>query len=148
MDADDLIRTLGLQSHPEGGWYVETWRAPAEEGQRATSTGIYFLLRAGERSQWHRVDADEVWLYHDGAPLRLSISADSGPPEHRVLGRVLASGQDPQVVFPAGRWQAAEPMGDWTLVSCVVAPGFRFEGFELAPADWKPGQPDTGTATL
>jgi predicted cupin superfamily sugar epimerase len=145
MDADQLIHTLGLQPHPEGGWYVETWRAPVEEGQRATSTGIYFLLRAGERSHWHRVDADELWLYHDGGPLRLSVAAGDRPLEHHMLGRDFAAGQAPQVVVPASQWQTAAPLGGWTLVSCVVAPGFRFDGFELAPPDWHPSQPDTET---
>jgi predicted cupin superfamily sugar epimerase len=138
MDADALILMLDLHPHPEGGWFGETWRAPSDGGHRATSTGIYFLLRAGERSHWHRVDADEVWLYHDGDPLRLSISDDNERVEVRVLGRDLEGGQRPQVVVPAGRWQAAESLGEWTLVSCVVAPGFRFDGFELAPADWTP----------
>jgi len=148
MDADQLIHTLGLQPHPEGGWYVETWRAPAEEEQRPTSTGIYFLLRAGERSHWHRVDADELWLYHDGDPLRLSVAASGRPLKQHVLGRNLAAGQAPQVVVPAGQWQAAEPLGGWTLVSCLVAPGFRFDGFELAPPDWHPIQPDTESGAL
>ncbi len=140
MDADALIRLLGLQPHPEGGWYSETWRAPAQEGDRAAGTGIYFLLQAGERSHWHRVDADELWLYHDGDPLRLSISDGEAPVAEHVLGRDLEGGQHLQVVVPAGLWQAAEPVGDWTLMSCVVAPGFTFDGFQLAPDDWTPGR--------
>lgn len=142
MDADELIRRLGLEPHPEGGWYTETWRAPAGDDGRAASTGIYFMLRGGERSHWHRVDADEVWLFHDGDPLRLSVSSGDLPVEHRVLGSAVAAGQHPQLVVPAGQWQAAEPLGAWTLVSCVVAPGFRFDGFDLARADWSPGEPD------
>jgi len=139
MDADALIGLLGLVRHPEGGWYSETWRAPTSDGSRAASTGIYFLLEEGERSHWHRVDADELWLFHDGAPLELSMSDGAGDQiDHHVLGRELLAGQRPQVVVPAGRWQAAEPLGAWTLLSCVVAPGFVFEGFELAPADWTP----------
>lgn len=138
MDADDVIRTLGLEPHPEGGWFTETWRAPAIDGARPASTGIYFLLRDGERSHWHRVDADELWLHHDGAPLRLSMSTDGTGIEQRVLGRDLAIGQSPQLVVPAAAWQAAEPLGGWVLVSCIVAPGFDFDGFELAPAGWKP----------
>ena len=140
-DADELIERLGLQRHPEGGWYSETWRAAAEPGERAPSTAIHFLLRAGERSHWHRVDADEVWLHHDGGPLRLSIADADGRVEHHPLGRDLAAGQRPQVVVPAGSWQSAEPLGDWVLVSCVVAPAFSFDGFELAPEGWEPGQP-------
>jgi predicted cupin superfamily sugar epimerase len=148
MDADQLIRMLGLQPHPEGGWYAETWRAPADEGNRAASTGIYFLLRKGERSHWHRVDADELWLFHDGDPLQLSTSAGDGGVEHRVLGRNVEAGQLPQLVVPTGQWQAAEPLGAWTLLSCVVAPGFQFDGFELAPADWTPDRPDPSGQVL
>jgi len=138
VDADAIIRLLGLERHPEGGWYSETWRAPAAGGGRAASTGVYFLLAEGERSHWHRVDADELWLFHDGDPLELSISDGTDPLDRHVLGRDLASGQRPQVVVPAGRWQAAEPRGAWTLLTCVVAPGFVFDGFELAPPGWTP----------
>jgi len=139
VDADALIERLGLARHPEGGWYAETWRAPAGRG-RPASTGIYFLLRAGERSHWHTVDADEIWLFHAGEPLRLSTSPDDHTaPEHRVLGVDLAAGQSPQLVVPEGFWQAAEPVGEWSLVSCVVAPGFTFDGFELAEPGWSPG---------
>ena len=148
MNADALIALLGLQPHPEGGWYGETWRAPSDAGERPASTGIYFLLKAGERSHWHRVDADELWLFHAGDPLRLSISNDGERVDDLVLGRDLEGGQRPQAVVPAGRWQAAEPLGEWTLVSCVVAPGFRFEGFELAPAGWSPGRDEPGAARV
>lgn len=127
MDAADIVARLGMQPHPEGGHYVETWRGPAGADGRATATAIYFLLRSGERSQLHRVDASEVWLFHGGAPLRLSIG-----PDEVILGTDLANGERPQAVVPAGVWQAAEPLGAWTLVSCVVAPGFEFDGFELA----------------
>jgi predicted cupin superfamily sugar epimerase len=131
-DAQEVIEVLGLEPHPEGGWYRETFREPA-------STAIYYLLRAGERSHWHRVDAPEAWHYYAGAPMGLALSADGTTAEHHVLGADLAAGQRPQVVVPAGVWQAARPRGDWSLVGCTVAPAFRFEGFELAPAGWHPG---------
>jgi predicted cupin superfamily sugar epimerase len=132
--ADALIAAFGLAPHPEGGWYAETWRAPAPPGARPASTAILFLLREGERSHWHRVDADEIWLWHFGAPLVLNIAPDiAGPATTLRLGPAVASGERPQAVVPAGHWQAAETTGAFTLVSCVVAPGFRFEGFELAP---------------
>lgn len=132
-DPDRIIDALGMTGHPEGGHYVESWRGPAGTDGRAVATAIYFLLRRGERSHWHRVDASEVWLHHAGAPLSLRIGA-----ERIVLGSELAAGERPQAVVPAGVWQAAEPEGDWSLVSCVVAPGFEFDGFELAPAGWSP----------
>jgi predicted cupin superfamily sugar epimerase len=134
MTADGIIETLGLAPHPEGGHYRETWAAgnTGADG-RPTGTCIYFLLKAGEASHWHRVDAAEIWLWHAGAPLILSISAtEAGPARDHVLGPDLALGR-PQIVVPEGHWQAARSTGDYTLVSCAVSPGFRFEGFELAP---------------
>ena len=138
MTADELAETLGMQPHPEGGRYVETWRGPDVAG-RSTATAIYFLLDAGERSHWHRVDADEMWLFHAGDPLAIEVAASGGSTvERHVLGISIARGERPQVVVPAGVWQSATPLGSWTLVSCVVAPGFEFEGFELAPDGWTP----------
>ena len=128
-----LIATLGLQPHPEGGWYRETMRLPAPDGGRDIATAILFLLEAGQRSHWHRVDADELWLWHAGAPLTLSI----GDTEQCLGGDPLA-GQAPQLRVPKGEWQAAEAGDGWTLVSCVVTPAFDFAGFELAPPGWSP----------
>ena len=134
MTAEAIIAKLGLQPHPEGGWYRQTWVGPEVDG-RASGTAILFLLKAGERSHWHRVDADEIWLWHAGAPLVLSMGLDRAV-EHRLGPDVLGTEVVQQVV-PAGWWQAAWSTGDWTLVSCTVSPGFRFEGFELAPAGWE-----------
>lgn len=140
LGANQIIRLLGMQPHPEGGHYVETFRdAPGPDG-RPRSTAIYFLLQAGEVSHWHRVDAVEAWLWHAGGPLALSISEDGVTARALRLGPDLRAGQRPQGVVPAHAWQAAETLGAWTLVSCTVAPGFRFEGFELAPPDWFPGK--------
>lgn len=139
-DARNLIDKLSLQPHPEGGWYRETWRAPAQAGERAAGTAIYFLLEEGQRSHWHRVDASEIWLWHAGSPLALSIADDdAATPQTISLGPEIASGQHPQHVIPTGHWQAASADEGWVLVSCVVAPGFEFEGFELAAEGWKPG---------
>ncbi|WP_298847779.1 cupin domain-containing protein [uncultured Ruegeria sp.] len=130
MNAQEIIDGLNLQQHPEGGWYAETWRA--ENEGRPTGTCIYFLLQEGESSHWHRVDATEIWLYHAGAPLILSLSAsDDGPAADHLLTPDLSQGA-PQLIVPKGHWQAARSTGDYTLVSCTVSPGFQFEGFELA----------------
>ena len=135
MTADEIIAELDLAPHPEGGWYRQTW--VAADGPRPSGTCIYFLLKAGEQSHWHRVDADEIWLFHFGAPLTLRVSeTEAGPARSMVLGPDLASGQRPQRIVPAGHWQAAKSNGAWTLVSCTVSPGFQFEGFELAPPDF------------
>jgi uncharacterized protein len=133
MSAAEIIAKLGLQPHPEGGWYRETWKGP-EVGGRASGTAILFLLQAGERSHWHRVDADEIWLWHAGASLVLSLGVEAA--REVRLGPDILGGEAVQAVVPAGWWQAARSTGEWTLVSCTVSPGFQFEGFELAPAGW------------
>ena len=130
MTADQIIARLNLEPHPEGGHYRQTWMADNEG--RASGTCIYFLLKSDERSHWHRVDAAEIWLWHAGAPLILSLSADqAGPAQDHLLTPDLSAGE-PQLIVPAGHWQAARSTGDFTLVSCTVSPGFQFDGFELA----------------
>jgi predicted cupin superfamily sugar epimerase len=138
MDPDALIAALGLAPHPEGGWYRETFRSPAAEGPRPAATVIHFLLKAGESSHWHRVDADEIWCWQAGSPLLLDIS-DKATREVIRLGPDLLTGQRAHAVVPAQAWQAARAEAGWALLSCIVAPGFRFEGFELAPPGWQPG---------
>ena len=138
LTADEVIRILRLLPHPEGGHFRETFRDAAEEGRRAASTAIYFLLKAGECSHWHAVDAAECWHYYTGAPLLLEASPTGGPINRWRLGPDLARGERPQTIVPAGHWQRAESLGAWTLVGCTVAPGFEFPGFELAPKDWAP----------
>lgn len=130
MSAEEIIARLGLTPHPEGGWYRQTWAGPLREG-RASGTAILFLLRAGERSHWHRVDADEIWLFHAGAPLILSVGLAAA--REVRLGPDVLAGDAAQALVPAGHWQAARSTGAWTLVSCTVSPGFDFAGFELAP---------------
>ena len=142
MTPDDLIARLGLQPHPEGGHYVETYRAAASDGERGAVTCIYYLLRAGERSRWHRVDATELWHFQAGDALALDIAdigeaAGAGAVRHR-LGPDLAGGDVGHAVVPPHAWQSAQSLGAWTLVSCTVAPGFTFEGFELAPEGFDP----------
>lgn len=135
--AASVIDRFGLEPHPEGGWFRQTWLAPATEGTRPAGSCILFLLKAGERSHWHRIDVDEIWLFNAGAPLALSIAAtEAGPVQDWHLGANLAEGDHPQVIVPARHWQAARSLGDWTLVSCLVSPAFRFEHFELAPPEF------------
>lgn len=136
--AAEVIERLGLIRHPEGGWYRETWRAPTVADERAAASAILYLLAAGERSHWHRVDASEIWQYSDGDALELRTWDGTGAVRHKRLGRDVDAGDQPQTVVPAGAWQAARPLGDWTLVGCIVAPAFRFDGFELAPEGWDP----------
>lgn len=137
--AAEIIATLGLRPHPEGGWYAETFR-DAAGGPRGHSTAIYFLLEQGQLSAWHRVkDAAEVWHFYAGAPLALSMHGEgSGAVIEQVLGVTLAAGERPQIVVPAGWWQSARSLGEWTLVGCTVAPGFDFAAFELAEPGWQP----------
>lgn len=138
LSAAEVIRLLELRPHPEGGHYRETFRDSRQDANgRSLSTAIYFLLAAGERSHWHRIDAVEIWHWHAGAALALKIAGGDGVATVR-LGADLAAGERPQAVVPTGAWQAAESLGAWTLVGCTVAPGFDFRGFELAPKNWTP----------
>lgn len=134
-EADALIARLGLKPHPEGGHYVETYRDRPEGGGRGTVTAIYYLLKAGETSHWHRVDATEIWHFHAGDPLRLRISEDG-----KSIREIIVDANCPQGVVPPHAWQAAEPLGEWVLVGCTVAPAFEFSGFEMAPPHWQPGE--------
>ena len=132
-EADQIIAKLGLHPHPEGGWYRQTWVGPELHigtDTRASGTAILFLLKTGEHSHWHRVDADEIWIWNAGAPLMLSLG-ETVARDLRMGPDVLGDDQA-QAVVPAGHWQAARSLGDWSLVTCTVSPGFRFEGFELA----------------
>ena len=126
MTAAEVAALLGLQRHPEGGRFRETFRDGA-------STAIYFLLERGEISRWHRVAQAEAWHFYAGAPLELRIDRAT----HR-LGSDLAAGERPQIVVPPRAWQSARSLGDWTLVGCTVAPPFSFDTFEMAPEGWKP----------
>jgi len=137
MTADDVIRLLGLRPHPEGGHFRETFRDSADDGGRSRSTAIYYLLRTGETSRWHRVDAAEVWHWYAGDPLELRLHDESGL-QSVVLGPGLAEDQVPQAIVPRLCWQSARSLGAYTLIGCTVAPGFEYSGFELAPEGWEP----------
>lgn len=139
--ARDIIDILKLERHPEGGWYVQTFRDGDGHQGRPHSTAIYYLLEGGDRSHWHTVDAIEIWHYHAGAPLELSLSEDGVVTRSITLGIDLAGGERPQGLVRKGEWQSARSLGDWTLVSCTVAPGFEFSGFRMAPPNWHPGMP-------
>jgi predicted cupin superfamily sugar epimerase len=136
MTADDIIKTLDLRPHPEGGHFRETFRDA--DGRRGASTAIYYLLKAGERSHWHRVDAAEVWHFYAGDPLELAVSENGRTTTTHLLGPSIANSERPQIIVPKNVWQSARPLGAFTLVGCTVAPAFTFEGFEMAPPDWRP----------
>ena len=137
MKAEEVVRRLGLEPHPEGGWFRETYRAPGEG--RTAVTSIYFLLEGGP-SRWHRVDAPEIWAWHAGAPLVLETET------RRVTLGPLEEGHELQAVVPAHEWQRCRSFGDWSLAGCIVAPAFTFEGFEIAPPGWEPpGRGGAGT---
>ena len=133
MTPDEIIQELRLEPHPEGGHYRQTWESDETSGGRAFGTSIYFLLKAGEASQWHRIDAAEIWHYYAGAPLVLSMAeTEAGPAQDRILGPDLDAGAVPQLIVPPNHWQAARSTGDYSLVGCTVSPGFVFDTFELA----------------
>ncbi|MHA1524301.1 MAG: cupin domain-containing protein [Alphaproteobacteria bacterium] len=135
--AAEIIKQLGLEPHPEGGHFRQTFQDSGDG--RAHSTAIYYLLAGDEISRWHRIDVAEVWHYYAGAPLELSTAKSDGPAQTVILGPDIAAGERPQVVVPARTWQAAVGLGDWTLLGCTVAPGFEFASFEMAPEGWAPG---------
>lgn len=139
--ADRIIRLLKLKPHPEGGYFRETFRDSGKG--RAHSTAIYFLLKKGQASRWHRIDAAEVWHWYGGAPLELLIAKDRERPKRHVLGNDLVEGERPQAIVPAKHWQAARSLGAYTLIGCTVAPGFSFETFELGemPNAWETACP-------
>ncbi|MFD0914991.1 cupin domain-containing protein [Pseudahrensia aquimaris] len=140
MTPAQIIAEMGLEPHPEGGHYAETFRDEA-------STAIYYLLEAGEHSHWHRVHGSaEIWHHYAGGPLALTVSSNGHDAQAHRLGKSIVMGEKPQIVVPAGWWQTAESLGHWTLVGCTVAPGFDFANFEMAPPDWfpKPRSPSNG----
>lgn len=138
LSAIEVIATLGLKPHPEGGHYRETFRDPREIEGRSVGTAIYYLLDVGEVSAWHRVDAAEIWHWYAGAPMVITMSGNGHDAEAHHLGPDILRRQRPQLVVPAGHWQTAASLGTWTLVGCTVSPGFDFTGFEMAPPDWRP----------
>ena len=137
--AKDVIEALGLRAHPEGGWFAETWRSPSIAGGRPAASAILYLLAAGERSHWHRIDAAEVWQISAGDPLELRVwtERDDAPTVHHLASDLTADSVV-QAVVPVSSWQAARTLGAWTLVGCIVVPAFSFDGFELAPPGWEP----------
>lgn len=133
LTARAVCDALALRPHPEGGHYRELHRDVPPGGGRGAATSILFLLAAGERSAWHRVDAAELWLWHAGAALELGLAGGSVR-----LGPDLGAGEALQAAVPPGAWQRAHSLGAWTLVGCVVAPAFDFAGFELAAPGFSP----------
>ncbi|HRC86459.1 MAG TPA: cupin domain-containing protein [Thermoanaerobaculia bacterium] len=141
LAAEEVRHLLGLEAHPEGGWFRQTFRHQPPSGGRGESTAIYYLLAAGEHSRWHRLfDADEVWLFHAGDPLELALWSPGSAVLTQRLGNDLRAGEQPQWVVPRGVWQSARPLGEWTLVSCTVAPAFEYGRWELAEASWEPSE--------
>jgi uncharacterized protein len=138
LTAQEVIRLLGLQPHPGSGHYRETFRDGHVVEGRAASTLIYYLLDVGEVSEWHRVDASEVWHWYAGSPLVITVSENGHDASAHHLGPDLLAGQRPQFVVPAKWWQTCTSLGAWTLVGCTVAPGFDFAGFKIAPPGWRP----------
>jgi predicted cupin superfamily sugar epimerase len=134
-----LIARLGLEPHPEGGHFREIYRhRPERGGERGHVTSIYYLVESGQVSHWHRIDAVELWHFHAGAPLELTVVEEGRPPVHYRLGIDLEAGEQPQATVPPKAWQSARSLGAWSLVGCTVAPAFDFAGFELAAPGWSP----------
>ena len=137
--ASELIGLLGLEPHPEGGFYRQTFADALNASGRPISTLIYYLLTDHQTGAWHRVDSSEVWHWYAGAPLKLRVSCDGKAVSEHVLGTDFRAGQRPQFVIPGNAWQSATCLGDYSLVGCTVAPGFQFSTFEQPPDGWEPG---------
>ena len=138
LTAEEIIAQLDLSPHPEGGYFRETFRDCHEVNGRSVGTAIFFLLKEGEISRWHKVDATEIWHHYAGASLELGMAGDGDRSKTVILGNDLANGELPQRIIPKGMWQQARTLGEWTLVGCTVSPGFEFSGFEMAPQGWEP----------
>ena len=140
--AAELIASLRLRPHPEGGHFAEVFRSTSRvtpgdaRGERASLTTIYFLLTAGTQSRWHQVDSDEVWHFYEGDALELfELDANATTMVRHRLGRIGDGDASPVHTIPAGAWQAARPLGAYTLVGCTVGPGFEFADFRLLADD-------------
>jgi hypothetical protein len=138
LPEEEVRAALDLRPHPEGGHYRELWRDKLPGGGRGAASAIHFLLAEGERSHWHRIDASEVWIWQAGAPLRLGLCLEDSARKEFRLGPDAGNAEVFQAIVPPYAWQEAMSLGAWTLVSCIVAPAFQFEGFELAPPGWAP----------
>uniref|UniRef100_A0A914WRW7 DUF985 domain-containing protein n=1 Tax=Plectus sambesii TaxID=2011161 RepID=A0A914WRW7_9BILA len=133
LDPAAIIKTFRMKPNPEGGWYAESYRDDSYKESRGRSSAIYFLLTKDNSSRWHRLkDSVEIWHFYAGSPVLLQMNPDGGDVVKKRLGPNLPTGERPQVAVPAGWWQTAESLGDWTLVGCTVTPGFDPEQFELA----------------
>jgi predicted cupin superfamily sugar epimerase len=141
MSIQEIISSLSLQPHPEGGYYKEVYRSATYieqtslpnnfTGKRNVSTSIYYLLQQGDFSAFHRIKSDEIWHYYHGDTAIIHMLFANGRYDHKLVGADLNKGAHFQVVIPAGVWFAAEPTGDFILAGCTVAPGFDFSDFEL-----------------
>lgn len=140
-NADYWVKHLNLDTHPEGGYYKETYRSEVEflpendsafKGKRNVCTGIYFLITNGNFSAFHRIKSDEMWHFYDGAPLKVYVIHQDGSLEILKVGIDAKKGELPQALVPANTWFASESSGDFSLVGCTVSPGFDFSDFELA----------------
>lgn len=139
MTAEAIITKLNLIKHPEGGFYKETYRCEQpvvlnNKKERSTGTAIYYLLKDIEKSHFHKIGSDELWLFHQGEPLEIFMITDDGQLETKTLGNRFELGEEPQFVIKANIWFAAKVKSEkgFSLVSCIVTPGFDFSDFELA----------------
>jgi predicted cupin superfamily sugar epimerase len=138
-EVNAIIKLLKLKIHPEGGYYAETFVDQNDFAHdRKIASVIYYLLKYDQYSHWHRVDATECWFWHAGAPISLTVSSNGHDAVSSILGPDILGGHKPQIVVEKNWWQTAVSVGEWSLVSCVVTPAFKFSGFELADENWRP----------
>ncbi|UTW60360.1 cupin domain-containing protein [Kordiimonas sp. SCSIO 12603] len=139
VTAKDVIKKLDLSPHPEGGYYRRTYQNEGGAEARGRATSIYYFLEGTDFAKWHSTDGDEIWYWHAGAALTLEIDLHHKGVQSYELGPDIFHGQAPQILVPADNWQRARSNGDWTLVSCMVSPGFLFDSYELIEDEnWHP----------
>ena len=136
--AKEIIETLNMEPHPEGGWYTRTWRSTQTSDGRRIGSAIYYLLEEDQTSRWHRIDADEIWHFYTGSAVTLSVSNFGDGVEAQVLGPDVLRGERPQILVPSSSWHTATPINGWSLIGCTVVPAFQFGGMEIASDGWEP----------
>ena len=134
-DPNKLIEKLKMISHPEGGFFSESFRDKSNNVSL-----IYYLLKKNQRSHWHRLTKNEILHFYEGQPLNVHISEDTKTSYTKILGKNIDKNENLHLVVSAGSWFSMTSSGSYSLIGCTVAPGFDYKDFELAPKNWKPGK--------
>ena len=133
--SNEIIKKLNLIPHPEGGYFAETFR-----DQLGSVSHIYYLLKKGEISRWHKLKKNEILNFYDGDPIKIYLSKNAVDTSEVILGKDINVGNKYQYTVKAETWFSMCSLGEWSLIGCIVVPAFDYNDFELAPTNWKPGK--------